>query len=149
MSPPTVYELTIPNSQRMTSTTISVSSIADDLQGRRCRPPNGRAPSYQVALSRELISPFPMSELPLVSTQATRAAQEDRQHDHGKQGQKLALPVLERLEPELRRADVGERVDGRTPLSSCCSLNRRAPLAAWSQNDAMKIAANARLSEFS
>ena len=29
--------------------------------------------SYQVALSRELSSPFPMAERPLVSTQPTRA----------------------------------------------------------------------------
>src|SRR5687768_16993895 len=38
--------------------------------------------------------------------------QEDRQHEERPNGEKLALPVLERLEPEARRADVAECRDG-------------------------------------
>src|SRR6185503_11979106 len=53
MNPPRVYELTIPSSQRMTSTTISVSSMCHDLQGRLCRPREiEEQHSYQRMLSR-------------------------------------------------------------------------------------------------
>src|SRR5215208_5027634 len=65
--------------------------------------------------------------------------QPDAEQGHRADDQEFALPVLERLEPELRRRHKAEHRHRLFPWASCSALNSAAPPIAWTAKQARKM----------